>query len=181
MLRTSLVFAILAACGLAQDPFAALDSDRDDRVSSDEIIDAFLQMDTSGDGTATRPEYDVFVASRTPEAPAEDPEEDGSDPFPVLDGNQDGRLSVDEIIDAFLRMDASEDGSVTRQELIGFVAARTAPPADAARDRPAGLQTGDPAPDFTLTRLEPAEGEAATVTLSELRGQPVLLIFGSYT
>ena len=36
---------------------------------------------------------------------------------------------------------------------------------------------GDPAPDFTLPRAD-GRGE---LTLSSLRGRPVLLIFGSYT
>ena len=34
------------------------------------------------------------------------------------------------------------------------------------------LRTGQPAPDFTLTTLE-----GQTVSLSDLRGQPVLLVF----
>lgn len=41
------------------------------------------------------------------------------------------------------------------------------------------LQVGDTAPDFSLTRLD----KSATVQLSALtaQGQPVVLIFGSYT
>ncbi len=37
---------------------------------------------------------------------------------------------------------------------------------------------GDEAPEFQLPVLD---GKGATVRLSELRGQPVALIFGSYT
>ncbi|MCH7998997.1 MAG: redoxin domain-containing protein [Chloroflexi bacterium] len=37
---------------------------------------------------------------------------------------------------------------------------------------------GDEAPDFELPVLD---GKGATVRLSELRGRPVALIFGSYT
>ncbi len=37
---------------------------------------------------------------------------------------------------------------------------------------------GDEAPDFELPVLD---GKGATVRLSELRGKPVALIFGSYT
>ncbi|MEN8159677.1 MAG: hypothetical protein ABFS41_06385 [Myxococcota bacterium] len=43
-------------------------------------------------------------------------------------------------------------------------------------------QVGDPAPDFALRRLgpdrKPTDGR---VQLSELRGRPVALVFGSYT
>ena len=41
------------------------------------------------------------------------------------------------------------------------------------------LHIGDPAPDFTLTKLD----KSATVQLSSLtaQGRPVVLIFGSYT
>ena len=40
------------------------------------------------------------------------------------------------------------------------------------------LQTGDSAPDFTLTKLD----KSATVQLSSLAAkQPVVLVFGSYT
>ncbi len=39
-------------------------------------------------------------------------------------------------------------------------------------------KVGDEAPDFQLPVLD---GKGATVRLSELRGRPVALIFGSYT
>jgi hypothetical protein len=41
---------------------------------------------------------------------------------------------------------------------------------------------GEPAPDFTLPRLQGSEAPTASVTLSEHFGtRPVALIFGSYT
>lgn len=46
-----------------------------------------------------------------------------------------------------------------------------------------GPEEGAAAPDFTLSRLDDG-GNADpgnTVTLSDLRGEPVALIFGSYT
>lgn len=39
------------------------------------------------------------------------------------------------------------------------------------------VQVGDPAPDFTLARTD-GRGE---ITLSALRGRPVVLVFGSFT
>jgi hypothetical protein len=45
--------------------------------------------------------------------------------------------------------------------------------------RAGGLHVGDPAPDFSLTKLD----KSAPVQLSSLtsQGRPVVLIFGSYT
>jgi hypothetical protein len=45
--------------------------------------------------------------------------------------------------------------------------------------RAGGLQVGDPAPDFSLMKLD----KSASVQLSTLaaQGRPVVLIFGSYT
>jgi hypothetical protein len=49
------------------------------------------------------------------------------------------------------------------------------------KDR-ASPQVGDIAPDFTLELLSPAgKRTGETLTLSDLRGKPVGLIFGSYT
>lgn len=46
------------------------------------------------------------------------------------------------------------------------------------RVRAGHLQPGDPAPDFSLTKLD----KSATVQLSSLASkQPVVLVFGSYT
>ena len=47
------------------------------------------------------------------------------------------------------------------------------------RARAGALQVGDPAPDFTLAKLD----KSAHVQLSSLttQGKPVVLIFGSYT
>jgi cytochrome oxidase Cu insertion factor (SCO1/SenC/PrrC family) len=43
--------------------------------------------------------------------------------------------------------------------------------------RGGSLSHGDPAPDFTL----PTQDGSSRVTLSSLRGRPVVLVFGSYT
>ena len=47
------------------------------------------------------------------------------------------------------------------------------------RARAGELAVGDPAPDFSLTKLD----KSATIQLSSLTGQgkPVVLVFGSYT
>jgi hypothetical protein len=45
--------------------------------------------------------------------------------------------------------------------------------------RAGSLQVGDPAPDFSLMKLD----KSSQIKLSELtaQGQPVVLVFGSYT
>jgi hypothetical protein len=43
--------------------------------------------------------------------------------------------------------------------------------------RAGDLKPGDPAPDFTLATLD----RASRVRLSQWRGRPVVLVFGSYT
>ena len=45
------------------------------------------------------------------------------------------------------------------------------------RARVGTLQPGDPAPDFRLPTIDHSQ----QVRLSELRGKPVVLVFGSYT
>jgi len=44
-----------------------------------------------------------------------------------------------------------------------------------------GPSPGDPAPDFALPRLEAGAPSTDLVRLSDLRGRPVALAFGSYT
>ena len=43
--------------------------------------------------------------------------------------------------------------------------------------RAGDLKAGDPAPDFSLVTLD----RTSHVRLSQLRGRPVVLVFGSYT
>lgn len=52
-----------------------------------------------------------------------------------------------------------------------------------ARDslRGAGVQPGELAPDFTLPVATPSGAVGGGLRLSDLRGQPVLLHFGSFT
>lgn len=52
-----------------------------------------------------------------------------------------------------------------------------------ARDslRATGIQPGELAPDFTLPVATPSDAVGGALRLSDLRGQPVLLHFGSFT
>jgi len=47
--------------------------------------------------------------------------------------------------------------------------------------RAAGIQPGELAPDFTLPVATPSDAVGGGLRLSDLRGQPVLLHFGSFT
>jgi hypothetical protein len=64
-----------------------------------------------------------------------------------------------------------------------LLAAPALPGVAAAQDRPElrseGPSVGQPAPDFTLKKLDSEE----TLTLSQVveKNQPVVLVFGSYT
>jgi peroxiredoxin Q/BCP len=50
-------------------------------------------------------------------------------------------------------------------------------PADGTEDDAGPIRVGDPAPDFTLDGVDGRTGEPVTVTLSALRGHPVVLAF----
>ena len=57
--------------------------------------------------------------------------------------------------------------------LVNHPSGRAEPP----RQKSGGLKVGDAAPDFALKDVE----DKRTVRLSELKGNPVVLIFGSCT
>lgn len=105
-----------------------------------------------------------------------------------FDQNKDGLLDSDEIPakmhQQFASLDADEDGKFSESELLamrvrsGRRAGEIITGPSRKERHPDSLQTGDPAPDFTLA--DPAGKRQ--VTLSDFRGKkPVVLIFGSYT
>jgi cytochrome oxidase Cu insertion factor (SCO1/SenC/PrrC family) len=61
--------------------------------------------------------------------------------------------------------------------LLGALAAAPLPAADPPRRDEGKLKVGDAAPDFTVKDVEGKE----TTKLAELKGKPVVLIFGSCT
>lgn len=85
-----------------------------------------------------------------------------------------GALDLDDLPDAFVEMLCDmrkQTRAALRAELIL-----------AARREAAAPTVGMPAPDFTLEVLAPNGARTGeTLQLSEVRGRPVALVFGSYT
>ena len=66
-------------------------------------LDHLARVDTDGDGSVTRAEFDTFAATA----------------FQMLDANSDRQLSAAEVeghIDSFAQLDANGDGVASRQE-----------------------------------------------------------------
>lgn len=156
-----------------------MDTDGDGAISREEFtgpVRIFDRLDADGDGAITQEEFGGKV--KEDQVP-------GEDHFAAMDGNGDGRITSDEVIDFFLEVDADEDGGATRAEYDEFMKRRARQSARRSHhrdDRPSGAAIGEPAPDFDLPLLDDGRQETEeTVKLSELVGQPTLLIFGSYT
>lgn len=105
-----------------------------------------------------------------------------------FDKNKDGELEESEIPDALqkrlLRLDANEDGKLSKAELLKLRARLGQRTGEIITGAARGeryddtLEVGDAAPDFTLSDL----AGKRDVTLSSFQGKrPVVLIFGSYT
>ena len=102
------------------------------------------------------------------------------------DKNSDGKLSRDEVsgrlLQFFDRMDADQDGFVTREEAQARMSAgrggqgRGGP--GRGRQEAGGLKVGQKAPDFKLKSLD---GKSQTELSAIAAKKPVILFFGSYT
>ena len=69
-----------------------------------------------------------------------------------------------------------ETRGMTRDQLRAFIEKRV------IRDRDKSPKVGDPAPDMALERLDPqGRRSGENLALSSMFGQPIGLIFGSYT
>ena len=102
------------------------------------------------------------------------------------DKNSDGKLSRDEVsgrlLQFFDRMDADQDGFVTREEAQARMSAGRGGQGrgGTGRDRQeaGGLKVGQKAPDFKLKSLD---GKSQTELSAIAAKKPVILFFGSYT
>jgi Ca2+-binding EF-hand superfamily protein len=100
--------------------FAALDRNRDGRVTSNEWrydFEAFHRADRNGDGALSRTE---FLGA--------DVDDDREDRFEYLDVNGNGRIESDEwhgSADAFDWLDRNNDGVLSRAEVVGRARARS--------------------------------------------------------
>jgi hypothetical protein len=113
----------------------------------------------------------------------------------VLDADSNGRITPEELAALLSRLDQEEIGFLTSDDLLRDFTRAFDELNSGDEDMPtpdemlsmffrgelgvwdAGPQLGEVAPDFSL----PTHDGGRTVTLSESRGKPVVLIFGSFT
>ena len=116
-MRKSLMLALLLSSPAIAAPsdFAAMDADRDGRVSAREHAAAaakmFKTMDADGDGKVTAAEMDAASPGGGLSA---------AEKIKVVDSDRDGVLTAKEHVRAsrtmFLRMDKDKDGSLSEAE-----------------------------------------------------------------
>ena len=102
------------------------------------------------------------------------------------DKNSDGKLSRNEVngrlLSFFDRMDADQDGFVTREEAQARMSAGRGGQGRGGQGRgrqdAGGLKVGQKAPDFKLKSLD---GKSQTELSAIVTKKPVILFFGSYT
>jgi hypothetical protein len=115
--------------------------------------------------------------------------------FSLLDTDSNGRATAEEWKEFFSRVDREKTDFLTTEDLFSNFTEELAAYESRTEDMPApekmlemffngelglwspGPKLGDEAPDFTL----PTHDGARSVTLSQCRGKPVILIFGSFT
>lgn len=106
-----------------QPLLAALDANRDGRLSPDEIANssaALGELDRNEDGTLTRKELRPRPPKDKTKQPPPPARHGPSPLIAALDLDEDGVLSADEIEDAPLSLaalDKNEDGTISRKEL----------------------------------------------------------------
>ncbi len=173
-----------------------LDTNGDGRVEPAEMAatapgseSLFARLDTDRDGVLTASDFGDSGRGGSPIARMV------SMLFAKLDKDSNGRVSTDELADFFVAADRGGFGYLTPEDLRMALEEPAPRPGEARADMPApeqmlemlftgqlgalepGPQLGDQAPDFTLRTHDGAR----EVRLSELRGKPVVLVFGSFT
>lgn len=143
------------------------------RVEARELHLAFARYDSDGDGRVDRDEFECAASTLEHDLPGAASVEDGSSPWRTLlqgvDADADGRLSRDEL-DAFFGTSDNQAWALFGDEVV-------AGPVELLDELVARPLQGLAAPDFELAGPDGHD----VVRLSELRGRPVVLIFGSYT
>jgi hypothetical protein len=172
---------------------ARFDADRDGKLSRLELKgDPFLRLDRDRDGVVTADDFDWsdrsawarqsgvslrFFRAIDENGNGKVSEEEMLDYFRKL-SKEKGYLQPDDLQDALLRATAAETrkGKAKEKRVPDQVWLRSLLAGDlgSAFDGP---RVGDSAPDFTL----PTQDGKRRVTLSECRGKPTVLIFGSFT
>ena len=150
----------------------------------------FSRLDRDADGKLQRLDFD-FSGSRQ----ATMPQATSQFLFSLLDTDSNGRATAEELSDFFSRADREKMSFLTAEDLFLNFTEELASRDGFGHDMPGpeqmlamffrgelgmwepGPMLGDKAPDFTL----PTHDGGRTVTLSQCRGKPVILIFGSFT
>lgn len=176
---------------------AKFDANADGPVTKDELpvgtpnLDqVFSRLDRDNDGQLRLADFDY--SGRQPSTP---PQMMSQFLGALLDGDSNGRITPEELTEFLKRADRDKLGFLTGEDLYrDFTLAfddlngseDDMPPPDKMLAMffrgelgtfGAGPNLGDAAPDFTL----PTHDGSRSVTLSQCRGKPVILIFGSFT
>jgi hypothetical protein len=176
---------------------ANCDANADGLIDKDELprdtpdLDrVFSRLDRDLDGKLQRPDFD-YVTSR----PATVPQMASQFLFSLLDTDSNGRLTNAELQNLVSDADHDKTGFLTAEDLLLEFSEEIAARNNLGNDMPgpdemlamffrgelgmweSGPKLGEQAPDFTL----PTHDGGQRVTLSECRGKPVILIFGSFT
>jgi hypothetical protein len=148
----------------------------------------FSRLDRDNNGELRLADFDYFV----PQQPTP-PQTIAQFLFSLLDGDSNGRVGAEELKELLSRADKDKTGFLTAEDL--FLDFNNAYSNRGGEGMPSpdemlglffrgelgmweeGPKLGEAAPDFTL----PTHDGARTVTLSQLRGKPVILVFGSFT
>lgn len=176
---------------------AKFDANADGPVTKDELpagipnLDqVFSRLDRDNDGQLRLADFDY--SGRQPSTP---PQMMSQFLGALLDGDSNGRITPDELTEFLKRADRDKLGFLTGEDLYRDFSLAFNDLNGSDDDMPppdkmlamffrgelgtygAGPKLGDAAPDFTL----PTHDGSRTITLSQCRGRPVILIFGSFT
>lgn len=186
----------IAAMTLARIGASLPPGEDGERVRSSEALPSatvvarvLAAADRDGDGVLTAAEVDAALeAAQAKAVPGVLDLPAGVPPHPYLlevaDADRSGTLAVAEVV-AWRDAAAAPRAAMQREAQAAARAAAEAASAaapDAVRPpprapRPPAPAVGAPAPDFTLR----SRGGTKTRSLADLRGKPVVLVFGSYT
>lgn len=174
------------------------DKNGDGSISRDELPESalyanlmFQRLDRDADGKVRPIDFD-YLSRQQPTPPLM------MSQFltQLLDGDLNGRITIAELQELIARADKDQTGFLTIEDLQrDFTRAFADMSNSSGEEMPSpeefvsmffngelgtmesGPELGETAPDFTL----PTHDGTRTVTLSESRGKPVILIFGSFT
>lgn len=173
---------------------ARFDTNKDGVINQDELSGEsigfdrlFARLDRDNDGKLRSDDFDYANQPSTP------PVMMSRFLSRLFDTDSNGRITPEEFQAFLKRADKDQAGFLTAEDLYGdFSRAFNAQGGDETPSPEdllamffrgelgifeSGPKVGDEAPDFTL----PTHDGSQTVTLSGLRGKPVILIFGSFT